>query len=163
MKSVFFVCFFLWSSPLWADSLELPDIPGWQASSPDFLTYKSGLTRAFYLRRVYHQNGAQMEILLAGGLEGKRLERAFEGRFEVETKDYYLRYRKEGPYRVFATYSRSEEKGVYAIFLSEDPVLVLIARYQGLTDDRALSWLKTLDWEVLKEKGISLLQGEVTR
>ncbi len=160
MKRLIFGLFFLLSGLVWAGSLELPDVSGWQATLPDFLSYKSGLTQAFYLRRLYqNQEGASIEVLLAGGLEGKKLERAFEGRFELETENYYLRYRQEGRYRVFATYSRPEKKGVYAIFLSKDPVLVLVARYQGLTDAQALAWLKTFNWEALRQKALQEFEG----
>ncbi len=158
MRKLLFFFFFLLVSRVWAISIELPPVSGWAASEPDFLVYSNGQTKAFYLRRLYqNENGATIEVLLAGGLEGKRLEQALKGRFELETESYYLRYTQEGDYKVFATYHRPEKRGVYAVFLSTEPVLVLMARYQGLTDSEAISWLKRLDWNDLTEKALSLL------
>jgi len=150
---------FVWclSFAVWAEGadLTLPELPGWKASFPDFATYKSNLAQAFYLKRTYRKdNGASLEVLLAGGPEGKRLMQAFENRFEFETENFYLRYRKEGGYRLFTSYDRQEKKGIIAVFLQEDPIIILVARYTNLNDQEALELLKKLNWQSLKEKAL---------
>ena len=162
LKTIFLlgIGLFLLRTSVRAGELTLPELPGWKASFPDFATYKSDFARAFYLKRTYQKdNGAFMEVLLAGGPEGKRLRQAFENRFEFETENFYLRYRKEGRYRMFTTYDRQEKKGVIAVFLKEDPILILVARYQNLKDKEALDLLKSFDWPKLSDEAVRQLKN----
>ena len=155
-----FAMFLLIAASVQAQGISLPEINGWQAKPEDYLVYQSGLLKAFYVKREYRKGTQQIQILIAGGPEGDRIKQALENRFQLETKDYYLRYQKLGEYQAFLTYHRPGKEGIVAIFLAQDPVLILLARYQGLEDKEALKLLQRLKWEEIRDQGLKLLKRD---
>ncbi len=151
--------FLVWLTSVWAGEVSLPDVPGWQATPADFLHYRGSFGRAFYITRTYTHDGAQIQLFLAGGPEGEKFQHLLSDRLEMETKDYYLKYFQEGPFRYLISHSRPDKKGFMAVFLNDKPVVILFARYQGLTDTEMKAWLKALDWEKLKEGSLAALKN----
>ena len=149
---VSFFFFFLASLVEAGDLPTLKEVPSWRGSPPQYFSYQGG-SKAFYVRRIYQRNdGARVEVLLAGGTEGARLAKVLEGRFEIDTKEYKLKYLKEGPYRVLLSFTPAEKSGFWAVFLNDNPVIILFARFFQLEDQEALSFLKKLDWESISKR-----------
>jgi len=138
------------------------DLPHWQATAPEFLTYSGGM-KAFYLHRTYQrEDGAKLELFLAGGTEGARLIRTLKGRIEINTENYLLKYDKEGPYQTLLSFAPPEKRGFVAIFLKDDPPVILFARFSGLGLKEALGLLKSFDWNQLLSQSLAFLEGEVS-
>ncbi len=159
-----FLVFLTWvgtASGVFASGLpSLEDLPSWQASPPEFLTY-SGKFKAFSLRRTYQrEDGAQLDIFLAGGPEGARLMRVLKGRIEINTKEYLLKYDKEGAYQVLYSFVPPEKRGFIAVFLQEKPTVILFARFLALDLKEALNLLKTFDWARLLSQAQAFLKEE---
>ncbi len=137
---------------------EFSDLPQWQATAPEFLTYR-GEFKAFYLRRHYQrEDGAKFEVFLAGGTEGARLIRALKGRIEINTPSYLLKYAKEGSFQTLLSFTPPEKQGFIAIFLKETPAVVLLARFSGLELEEALKLLKSFDWNQLLAQSLKYLE-----
>ncbi len=161
MKRIFCVFLYLFlgmAAAVWAGDITLPDVPGWQATPADFLHYRGSFGRAFYITRTYSRDGASIQLFLAGGPEGEKFQHLLSDRLEMETKDYYLKYFQEGPFRYLISHSRPDKKGFMAVFLNDKPVVILFARYQGLSDEEIKTWLKALDWGKLKEGSLAALK-----
>ncbi|NPA49413.1 MAG: hypothetical protein GXO20_05475 [Thermodesulfobacteria bacterium] len=119
--------------------------------------------KAFYLHRTYQrEDGAKLELFLAGGTEGARLIRTLKGRIEINTENYLLKYDKEGPYQTLLSFAPPEKRGFVAIFLKDDPPVILFARFSGLGLKEALGLLKSFDWNQLLSQSLAFLEGEVS-
>ncbi len=162
MKKWGLILFFFFWYPLSVQALglELPVVSGWQASPPQFLHYQGGFGKAFYIARTYTNGEASIQVFLAGGPEGEKFSHLLSDRLEISTKDYYLKYIQDGPFRCLVSYTPPEKRGFMAVFLSKKPVVILFARYQGLTDKELYQWLKGFDWEKLRQKSIAVLGNE---
>ncbi|AEH44672.1 hypothetical protein Thein_0794 [Thermodesulfatator indicus DSM 15286] len=165
MKRFLFVLF-LCLSPLvvWASKAELSflkDLAGWKASEPHYLKYAGGEQKAFYIRRFYERgDGARLEVLFAGGTQGEKLAQTLKGRLEVETPDFILKYRQIDGYRALISYAPKEKKGFVAIFLKDNPSLLLLARFSSLSDEEIWPILKQLGWSGLISQGLAFLKEE---
>ncbi len=159
-RSKFILLFlvFLCATPALAGVVSLAEVEGWQAGPADFLHYRGAYGRAFYVTRVYQRDGARIQLFLAGGAEGEKFQHLLSGRLEVETKDYFLKYFQDGNYRLLISHSRPEKKGFMAVFLNEKPVIILFARYQGLSAEEIRTWLKHFDWDQLKQESLAELK-----
>ncbi len=137
----------------------LKEVPAWSAGPPDFVSYQ-GANKAFYVRRTYtREDGARIEVFLAGGAEGARLARVLKGRIEIDTPEYKLKYSQKGPYQTLLSYSPQEKKGFWAVFLNETPVLVLLARFYAIDAEEAFTFLKALDWPQLYQQAKLFFEG----
>ncbi len=140
--------------------LPLPELKGWQSSAPDFLKFTSEPGKAFYVKRFYDRpDGARLEVLFAGGSQGAKLARSLKGRLEVETPEFVLRYRKIDGYPALVSFAPKEKKGFIAIFLKEDPALLLLARFSSLTDQDVINILRELGWPKLIAEGLAYLKN----
>ena len=155
----FFLVGYIFLGRAWAGEITLPEVPGWQATPADFLHYRGSFGRAFYIARTFTKEGATIQLFLAGGPEGEKFQHLLSDRLEMETKDYFLKYFQEGPFRCLISHSRPEKKGFMAVFLNDKPVVILFARYTGLTDQEIRTWLKSLDWESLKQQALTALKN----
>ncbi len=149
----------LFFSPVWPQSLPaLKELPQWEATSPEFLSYK-GNFKAFYLKRSYYRkDGARLEISLAGGSEGARLLRALKGRLEISTPSYMLKYSQEDGFQILSSFTPPDKQGFIAVFLKEEPAVVLLAHFSSLNLKEALKILKCFDWKGLLSQSLNFLE-----